>query len=139
MADSKKYVSNTLPVQWGDQDSFGHVNNVVFFRWFESGRLALLERVGIQLGGTRPHIGPILAFASANYRRQLTYPDTVEVRTWVGRMGRTSVTVEQEIRSLGTGEVVADGSSVVVLYDFDKNVAVELPGELRAALENPED
>ena len=129
------HVSISLPVQWGDQDAYGHVNNVVFFRWLESGRLAFLEHMGIRMEAKRPHVGPILAFASANYRRQLTFPNTVEVRTRVGRLGRTSVTLEQEIRSQQTGEVVADGSSVIVLFDFDRSVAVELPTELRAALE----
>ena len=35
------------PVQWGDQDAFGHVNNTIYFRWFESGRIAYLKRLGL--------------------------------------------------------------------------------------------
>ena len=134
MPATNMHVSVTLPVQWGDQDAYGHVNNVVFFRWLESGRLAFLQHLGIRMEGTRPHVGPILAFASANYRRQLTFPDMVEVRTKVGRVGRTSVTLEQEIRSQRTGEVVADGTSVIVIFDYDANVAVELRADLRTAL-----
>ena len=37
----------SLPVQWGDQDLFGHVNNVVYFRWYESARIAYLDRIGV--------------------------------------------------------------------------------------------
>ena len=39
-----------LPVQWGDQDALGHVNNVVYFRWYESARIAYFERVGLMSG-----------------------------------------------------------------------------------------
>ena len=40
-------VTIELPVQWGDMDSFGHVNNVVYLRWFESARIAYGNRIGL--------------------------------------------------------------------------------------------
>src|ERR1700677_2939135 len=40
-------VAIAIPVQWGDQDAFAHVNNVVFFRWFESARIAYFRRIGL--------------------------------------------------------------------------------------------
>ena len=62
----------TLPVQWGDQDLFGHVNNTVYFRWFETARVDYLNRIGLaRLHGDEEH-GPILAHIACNYRRQLT-------------------------------------------------------------------
>ena len=55
-----------IPVAWGDMDAFGHVNNTVYFRWFESGRMALFERIGI--GSERPErVGPILASTSCEF------------------------------------------------------------------------
>lgn len=36
-----------IPVQWGDQDAFGHVNNTVYLRWLESGRIAYMTRIGV--------------------------------------------------------------------------------------------
>jgi hypothetical protein len=45
----------SCPVQWGDQDAFGHVNNTAYFRWFESGRIAYFERLG--LGHALPDTG----------------------------------------------------------------------------------
>ena len=78
-----------LPVQWGEQDSFGHVNHVVYFRWYESSRIAYAQKVGLMdLHGVE-RIGPILASVSNDYRRQLTFPDAVHVGVRVTRI-RTS-------------------------------------------------
>src|SRR5438552_19175865 len=83
----------TLPILWGDQDAFGHVNNTVYFRWFESGRIAYLERINMAHRTSGNEVGPILAAIGCNYRRQLTYPDTVHGGTRVARIGRTSMVI----------------------------------------------
>ena len=49
----------TLPVQWGDQDAFGHVNNTVYVRWLESARIAYGERVGLARLMAAERIGQI--------------------------------------------------------------------------------
>src|SRR5437868_10202301 len=84
----------TLPVQWGDQDAFGHVNNVVYFRWFESARIAYGNRIGLADLKATQNIGPILAAIACNYRRQLNYPDTVQVGARITRIGRSSMTMD---------------------------------------------
>src|SRR3954462_9780666 len=81
-------VTIELPVQWGDMDSFGHVNNVVYLRWFESARIAYFERV--QMMAEMPRLGPILARQSIDYRIPLTYPDRVRVSCGVASIGNTS-------------------------------------------------
>jgi len=82
-----------LPVQWGDQDAFGHVNNIIYFRWFESARIAYLERIGLGekhegKADSGENIGPILAAIGCNYRKQVKYPDTVIVGARIVRIGR---------------------------------------------------
>ena len=67
-----------LPILWGDQDAFGHVNNTVPIRWFESW-IAYLEHGGLGHIMDSSGLGPILAAISCNYRRQMHYPDTVHV------------------------------------------------------------
>ena len=52
-----------LPVQWGDQDAFGHVNNTVYFRWFESARIAYFQHTGIE--------GPLAAMQSSLHRHSV--------------------------------------------------------------------
>jgi len=92
-------LSIALPVQWGDQDAFGHVNNVVHFRWMESARISYFA--ALQLGNmmTNQGTGPILASIKCDYRRQLVYPDTVLVSASITRLGRTSLTMVHRIYS----------------------------------------
>src|SRR4029078_12793433 len=87
-----------LPIQWGDQDAFGHVNNTVYFRWFESARIKYLERIDLseQTAGT---LGPILAAVSCNYRRQVKYPDHVVIGARITRIGRSSLAMAYSVWS----------------------------------------
>jgi len=84
----------TLPVQWGDQDAFGHVNNTVYLRWFESSRIEYSQRVGLAQVDATQRVAPILAAVSCNYRRQIRFPDTVLVGARIVRLGRTSMTMQ---------------------------------------------
>ena len=92
-------VAVALPVLWGDQDTFHHVNNVVYFRWFETARIAYNRRVGLMTSDKVPPIGPILAATSSSYRRQITEPDTVHVAVRVVKIGRTSLGLEHIVVS----------------------------------------
>ncbi len=122
------------PVQWGEQDAFGHVNNIIHFRWFESARIEYLTRLGFTGGGGRPSIGPILAAISCDYRRQLTFPDTVHVGAKIVRIGRTSIQMEHRIASLQQADVVSDGKSTVVVFDYRASKPFPVPDDLRAAI-----
>src|SRR5205807_5731796 len=87
----------TVAVQWGDQDSFGHVNNTIYFRWFESARIAYLERIGQGQMMNRVGLGPILAAINCNYRKQLKYPDTLLIGAKITRIGNSSLTMTHAI------------------------------------------
>jgi acyl-CoA thioester hydrolase len=127
--------SITLPVQWGDQDAFGHVNNTVFFRWFESARVNYLGQCGLWGKRDGDGVGPILANISCNYRAQLTFPDTVEVSAWVTRIGRSSITMDHQVRSQTKNTLIADGSSVIVTFDYAGQRSVAVPDDIRRAIE----
>ena len=124
------------PVQWGDQDAFGHVNNTVYLRWFESSRIAYLERLKLPLSVSREGIGPILAAVHCNYRQQLTYPDRVRVGIRVTRIGRSSLTVAHHVFSDRRTGVVAEGESVIVYYDYRNLQALEIPRTIRDAIQH---
>jgi acyl-CoA thioester hydrolase len=127
-----------LPILWGDQDAFGHVNNTVPIRWFESARIAYLEQSGLQHLMSASGLGPILAAISCNFRRQLHYPDTVHIGARVSRLGRTSMVMEHAIYSDRLGEIAADGTSTVVAFDYTANKPRRVPEEIRAAVERLE-
>jgi acyl-CoA thioester hydrolase len=128
-----------LPVQWGDQDSFGHVNNAVYFRWFETARIAYLERIGLgekHVGQSMSgdDIGPILAAIGCNYRRQVKYPDTVLVGARITRIGTSSLTMTHALWSETHQAIAADGESTVVVFSYGTNRPQRVPDELRALI-----
>ena len=124
----------TLPVQWGDQDAFGHVNNTVYLRWFESSRIAYMDAVGLGAMMETDGIGPILVSIGCEYRQQLSFPDTVHVGAKVTRIGRTSLDIEHEVRSESLGVIVAEGQSTVVVFDYKNQQPVPVPAVVRAAI-----
>lgn len=121
----------SIPVQWGDQDAMGHVNNVYPIRWFESARIAYLSKLTIGQLDDSSHIAPILAAISCSYRKQLRFPDTVHVTTSAVKLGRTSLTLQHRIVSEASGEVAAEGESVVVLFDYEAQRPVPIPDGIR--------
>ena len=66
-------------VIWGDMDAYQHVNNVVYFRYFENARLEYIRRLDWFAYEEATGIGPILAATQARFRRALTYPDTIAI------------------------------------------------------------
>lgn len=125
-----------LPVQWGDQDAFGHVNNVMYFRWFESARIDLLSVCpsGVTMSGKG--LGPILASISCNYRRQLRFPDTILIGSRISRVGRSSADISHIVISQTDQAIVADGSSVIVVFDYDAQRVTRIPDDLRIQFES---
>jgi acyl-CoA thioester hydrolase len=127
-------VITRLPVQWGEMDAFRHVNNTVYFRWFESARIDYTSRLGFEAMIREKRVGPILAAMSCNFRKQVRYPDQVVIGARVARLGNSSFLMEHAIVSEGLGEMVADGSSTLVLFDYAANRSVRLPEEVREAI-----
>ena len=123
-----------VPVQWGDMDALGHVNNAVYFTWFESARIALFERVGLAITGV-PEVGPILAHTRCDFLAPVRYPGEVLAGTRIERLGTTSFTMDYEAALAGDPErPVARGQGVVVLIDYRDGSKVPLSASLREAL-----
>jgi acyl-CoA thioester hydrolase len=80
-------VTVEIPVAWGEMDAYGHVNNTVFLRWFETARITWFEHVGFpdEAGKT----GPVLRTQSIEYQRVVKYPDAVKVSS-AGRPSSSS-------------------------------------------------
>ena len=124
------------PVQWGEQDGFGHINNMYFIRWFESARIAYLAKCGVEL--TTDGVGPILAAVKCNFRRQVKYPATVIVGSRITRIGRSSMSMEHAMWNKATGELVADGDSTVVMFDYQNQKSAEVSVNTRQRIESLE-
>jgi acyl-CoA thioester hydrolase len=129
----------TLPVQWGEQDAFGHVNNVVYFRWFETARIAYGIKVGLATSRDGAKIGPIVAALNCNYRRQVKFPDTIHVGARITKFGRTSLVMEYAVFSEAHQAIAADGDSTLVVFDYTSNRPRPIPDELRTAVKQLEE
>lgn len=127
----------SVPVQWGDQDSFNHVNNTVYLRWCESARIEYLRRIGLWQV-TDDGVGPILANISCDFRRPLTYPDTVHVGVGVAKIGNSSFRMDHVVVSENLKVVAAELRSTIVVVDYKRGKSVPLPEPVRAAIEKIE-
>ncbi len=128
-------VLTSWPVQWGDQDAYQHVNNTIYFRWVETARIDYTRRLGFGEMMRQKQIGPILAALSCDYRRQVTFPDTIHIGSKVTRIGRTSLTMEHTLVSQTSRAIVAESKSTLVLYDYAGSRPVPIPEEVRRAIE----
>jgi acyl-CoA thioester hydrolase len=119
-----------LPVAWGEMDSYRHVNNVVYFRYFESARLEYFRRLGWFDYEKASGIGPILQATQARFRRPLTYPDQVLVTARVGSRGEDRFTLDHRVISRKLAAVACEGQGTVVTYHYTQHRKVPIPDEL---------
>ncbi len=126
-----------IPVAWGEMDAFLHVNNIYFFRYFETARIAFFERMGIPYERTDEGPGVILANTSCQFLKPLYYPDRLKVGARVRSTGKTSIVLEYVVVD-STGERTAVGDSVVVLYHYGRGEKMPVPEDLRKRIENLE-
>lgn len=125
-------------VVWGDMDSYRHVNNVVYFRYFENARLEYFRRLDWAAFEKETGVGPILATTQARFRKPLTYPDVILIGARVKEIGRDRFTLEHRIVSRHLGAVATEGEGTIVTYDYARAAKVSVPDEVRrriAALE----
>src|SRR3990172_6238676 len=120
-----------IPIAWGEMDSFQHVNNAVYFRYFESARIRYSEKLGLYKHKDETGIGPILGSTSCKYRLPLTYPDTVSVGTKITDIAEDRFTMKYVVVSHKHQKVAAEGDGVVVMYDYRVGKKTAIPEEIR--------
>lgn len=122
-----------IPVAWAEMDVFRHVNNTVFFRWFESARIDFLIRIGLE-DQREDGIGPILHSTHCRFRRPVVFPDTVLAGARATEVMEDRFVMEYRAVSVAQGEVAGEGGGVVVAYDYRANRKAPLPDEVREAI-----
>jgi acyl-CoA thioester hydrolase len=124
-----------IPVAWGEMDSFQHVNNIVYFRYFESARVAYFERLGLFPRVPDTPVGIILASVGCAFKFPLTYPDTVWAAARVTAIGEDRLAMQHIVVSQRHGRVAAEGEGVVVSYDYEALRKAPVPDEVRRKIE----
>ena len=141
LSNGKKSIITEIPVLWGDMDSFGHVNNIIYLKWCETSRIELFRKLWSYDVGNMKEIlekggaGPILANFNMDYKIPVQYPDLVKIVTQITHIGNTSFGIGHELFSNTNEEkVVALGSSVVVMIDYLSGEKVPIDKQSREKL-----
>jgi acyl-CoA thioester hydrolase len=133
-ARSAYRVFRNIGTRWMDNDAYGHVNNVVYYSWFDTAVNAYLIEQGvldIEHGAT---IGLVIE-TQCNYFAPLAFPQMVEAGIRVARLGASSVRYEVGLFALGEPLTAAKGHFVHVYVDRHSRRPLPLPPNLKAVLE----
>jgi acyl-CoA thioester hydrolase len=122
-----------IPTRWMDNDVYGHVNNVVYYAYFDT----VVNQYLVEAGVLDIHHGQVIGLVVetlCRYFQPLAFPDVIDAGLRVGRLGRTSVRYEVAIFRRGGDEPAAAGHFVHVYVDRQTRRPVPLPEPMRAAL-----
>jgi acyl-CoA thioester hydrolase len=123
----------TIPTRWMDNDVYGHVNNVVYYAYFDT----VINRYLIAEGGLDIARGAAIGLcveSRCTYRKAVAFPEDLDACLRVAKLGRSSVTYEIGIFSRGEDRAAAEGSFVHVFVDRAARASVPIPDAIRAAL-----
>ncbi|MEC4726311.1 acyl-CoA thioesterase [Shewanella sp. D64] len=135
----KEYpIYTEIPVAWGEMDALQHVNNVVYFRYFESARIDFFTQIGLFSELQTANIGPVLADNHARYKCPVTYPDTLLVGVTISDVQADRFMMHYTVFSKTQQAVTTLGSSLVVMFDFKTGKKSKLSGQLLDALKSHE-
>jgi thioesterase-3 len=117
-------------------DLFGHVNNARFLEFLEEARWEFVEGTMDLTEWQKRGIGFSIVNININYKRPAFMGETIEVRTSMAKLGKTSGTVHQKIVLKGTETLIVDADVTFVMVDINKNKPIPLDGDIRAAFES---
>ncbi|MGD8485288.1 MAG: thioesterase family protein [Chloroflexota bacterium] len=130
-----------IEIRYSDTDALGHVNNAVYFSYFEAARGGYYRRVVGHPFGTGPDADKrtfVIAEAHISYRQPAFYGEPLYVGVRVGWVSRSAFSLEYRVEvdasPLGQARVAADGSTVQVFYDLRRGRPMRTPAELVADL-----
>jgi len=124
--------THRLDVRFRDCDSMGHVNNAVFFTYFEQCRLTFWRTI---TGEAAPLARVIVARAECDYRAPAYFGDQLEVGLDVGDVGGSSFVLLYELVNTATSRLLAQGRTVMVTYDYAAGKSTPIPPATRELLE----
>lgn len=127
-------ISTPITVRFRDIDSMGHVNNAVYFTYFEEGRKVFIHEL---FGLERPSdFQFILAHVRCDYMKPVKLNDLVSLRVWISDIGRKRFDMQYALAEAGNEALVfARGQSIQVFYDYQANQSRAIPETVRSRLE----
>ena len=122
-----------MRMRWGDMDALGHMNNTIYFRYFEQARISWFDSIGVDYR-TQPE-GPILGTISCRFIVPIVYPADLEVTVRASAPRRSTFTLFSEIREAGDpARVYATSEAVMVWIDIAQGKSRALPDSIKALM-----
>lgn len=130
MTTKKLIHSHEFAIRWGDMDAYGHLNNTAYFLYLQESRFELLRHYNLAYDA-KAVSAPILLNTSFNFKRQINYPETILIETYIVKIERKKVFLEHLVKSATIPNLLYGvGDALVMWYDFTRNVTVNPPEEL---------
>ena len=123
-----------IPTRWQDQDLYGHVNNVVYYAFFDT----VINEYLMRAGGLDIYRGPVIGLcveSFCQFHRELVFPETIEAWLRVGKLGNTSVRYEVGLFKSEAEQPAASGHFVHVFVGRESRRPTPIPEPIRQALE----
>ena len=129
---------NVVPLQirFNDVDKFGHVNNTVYFQFYDTAKTDYIATVCKGVDWERLAI--VVVKIEAEFVAQIKGNDHIAGRTRIVKIGNKSFHLEQDVIDSDTHEVKSRCFSVMVLYDLERQLTIPLPDEWRKAISDYE-
>lgn len=108
--------------RFSETDGLGHINNTVVPVWFEAAREPIFQVFNPDMDLTKWNL--IIAKVEVNYLAQIHYPAELEIKTYISKLGNSSMTVLQEVHQ--SDKKVAWGECVMVKFDYKLNSSVAM-------------
>ncbi|MRX27391.1 thioesterase family protein [Kangiella sp. HZ709] len=126
-------------VAWGEMDAFQHLNNVIYLRYFETARIAYMQKIGLNINvadakNNENPIGPILADSYCRYRRPVTFPDTLYIGCRISELQEFGFMMEYQAFSEQQQTIATIGNSRIVMLNYFTGQKEQLPEKLLYAI-----
>ena len=123
-----------LQIRFNDVDKFGHVNNTIYFQFYDTTKTDYLASVCKGVDWERVAI--VVVKIEAEFLAQIKGDSHIAGRTRVVKLGNKSFHLEQELVDVDTNEVKSRCYSIMVLFDLEQQQAIPMPAEWRKAIED---
>ena len=127
-------IHTAINVACGEIDALQHVNNVVYFRYFETARIDFFNQINLLEDLQTTGIGPVISENNARYKRPVTFPDTVLVGVTISDIQKDRFMMHYNVFSQAQNALTTIGSSQVVMFNFKTGKKADLSEPLLAAL-----
>ncbi|NRB24773.1 thioesterase family protein [Shewanella sp.] len=132
-------VHTEITVAWGEMDALQHVNNVIYFKYFETARIDFFSQINLLGDLQTTQVGPVLSDNHARYKRPVTFPDTLLVAVKISDIKADRFMMHYTVFSKAQAAITTLGSSQVVMFNFKTGKKATLTPELVETLKTYEE